>query len=76
MSRPEKRPGVRYSEKKGDENVAEKTFMEIWNEAYDTLCEKGKEACWRYLETEIDIGNIDLSDARRINTDVIETYNL
>ncbi len=52
------------------------TFMEIWNNAYDILCDKDRHKAWEYLESQIDQKNIDRTDARVLYSDILETYNL
>ncbi len=55
--------------------MEKKTYKDIWNDGYDILALKGKTALWEYLEEQVALRQIDLNDARHLNSDILVTYS-
>ena len=51
-------------------------FKEIWNNAYDIFAETDDMTMWKYLNEQIENGNMTKADAEIMAEDIIETYNL
>lgn len=49
---------------------------EIWNEAYNLLCDEGIRSAKAYLNDQVAAGIIDEATAEFCLHDIIETYNL